>query len=107
MSELPDYSTRRFMLVDDEVFMLSLIDRMLKQCHAGLIFKAEDVRTAFTMIKDETTQVDCIISDANMPLINGLQFLQAVRAGRNPKIPRSQPFILLTGHGDVDLVKTA
>ncbi len=59
------------------------------------------------MIKDETTQVDCIICDCNMPLINGLQFLQAVRMGRNPKIPRNQPFLLLTGHGEADLVKTA
>ena len=107
MTDLPDYSKRRFLIVDDENFMLGLVERMLKQCNAGHIFKAEDAGTAFKMIRDEMTQVDCIISDCNMPVINGLQFLKAIRLGRNPKIPRTQPFILLTGYGDVDLVKTA
>ncbi len=107
MDKLPDYSTKRFLIVDDEVFMIGLIDRMLKQCNAGMIMKANDGGTALRSIKDNFTQVDCIISDFNMKPINGLQFLQGVRVGINPKIPRDQPFIMLTGHGETEVVKTA
>lgn len=107
MDKIPDYSSRRFLLVDDETFMLGMIDRILKQCNPGAITKVTDGGMALRSIKDNFTQVDCIISDFNMKPINGLQLLQAVRAGVNPKIPREQPFIMLTGHGETEVVKTA
>ena len=80
---------------------------MLKECKAGVIMKANDGGQALRAIKDNFTQVDCIISDFNMKPINGLQFLQGVRLGVNPRIPREQAFIMLTGHGESDVVKTA
>jgi YesN/AraC family two-component response regulator len=107
MEKLPDYSTKRFLIVDDEVFMLGLIERMLKECKAGVIMKANDGGQALRAIKDNFTQVDCIISDFNMKPVNGLQLLQGVRLGVNAKIPREQAFIMLTGHGESDVVKTA
>ncbi len=107
MDKLPDYSDKRFLIVDDEPFMLSLVDRMLKQCKAGLIVKAVDGGSAMRSVKDNFTQVDCIISDCNMKPINGLQLLQGIRTGVNPRIPRDQAFIMLTGHGDTEVVKTA
>lgn len=107
MEKLPDYSSRKFLLVDDETFMLGLIDRMLKECKAGVIMKASDGGAALKSIKDNFTQVDCIISDYNMKPLNGLQLLQGVRLGLNPKIPREQAFIMLTGHGETDVVKAA
>jgi len=107
MEKLPDYSSKKFLLVDDETFMLGLIDRMLKECKAGVIMKASDGGMAMRSIKDNFTQVDCVIADFNMTPINGLQLLQGIRFGVNPKIPREQPFIMLTGHGDTDVVKAA
>jgi YesN/AraC family two-component response regulator len=107
MEKPPDYSSKRFLIVDDESFMLGLIERMLKQCNAGAIVKATDGGTALRAVKDNFTQVDCIISDCNMKPIDGLQLLQGVRMGVNPRIPRDQPFIMLTGHGDTDIVKAA
>jgi YesN/AraC family two-component response regulator len=107
MEKLSDYSSKRFLIVDDEVFMLGLIERMLKECKAGVIMKAGDGGAALRSIKDNFTQVDCIISDFNMKPVNGLQLLQGIRLGINPKIPREQAFIMLTGHGESDVVKTA
>lgn len=107
MSKHPDYSSKSFLIVDDEPFMLSMIDRILKQFKTGTIIKATDGGSGLKAIKDNFTQVDCIISDCNMTPINGLQFLKGVRMGVNPRIPREQPFIMLTGHGETDLVKTA
>lgn len=107
MEKLPDYSSKRFLIVDDEQFMIGLIERMLKECKAGVIMKANDGGAALRAIKDNFTQVDCIIADYNMKPLNGLQLLQGVRMGVNPKIPREQAFIMLTGHGESDVVKTA
>jgi YesN/AraC family two-component response regulator len=107
MEKMPDYSSRRFLVVDDEPFMLSLIERMLRDCHAGLIMKAADGGAALKSIKDNFTQVDCIIADFNMEPVNGLQLLRGVRMGVNPKIPREQPFIMLTGNGETEVVKAA
>ncbi len=107
MEKLPDYSSKRFLIVDDEQFMIGLIERMLKECKASVIMKANDGGAALRSIKDNFTQVDCIIADYNMKPLNGLQLLQGVRMGINPKIPREQAFIMLTGHGESDVVKTA
>ncbi|MGE3334123.1 MAG: response regulator [Rhodospirillaceae bacterium] len=107
MEKLPDYSTKRFLIVDDEQFMIGLVERMLKECKAGVIMKANDGGAALRSIKDNFTQVDCIIADYNMKPLNGLHLLQGVRMGLNPKIPREQAFIMLTGHGESDVVKAA
>jgi YesN/AraC family two-component response regulator len=107
MEQAPDFSSKRFLIVDDEAFMLGTIERMLKQCHAGHIMKATDGGKALRSVKDNFTQVDCIIADFNMKPINGLQLLQGVRLGVNARIPREQPFIMLTGHADTDVVKAA
>ncbi len=107
MSVEYDFSARRFLVVDDEPFMLSLVERMLKQCRAGEIVRATNAPAAFALLRDAAPPIDCVVADCNMPGVNGLQLLQAIRAGQVPNVPRAQPFILLTGHGDESLVKTA
>lgn len=103
----PDFSKRRFLIVDDEPFMLGVLERMLRGFKAGTILKAQDGAVALRLVKDNLSQVDCIISDFNMKPINGLQLLHAVRTGVNPRIPRDQVFIMLTGHGETEVVKSA
>lgn len=107
MTESHDYSTRRFLVVDDEPFMLSVLERMLRPFKPAAIHKASGGAEALRSIKDDLTQVDCIISDFNMKPVNGLQLLQAIRTGVNQRIPRDQRFIMLTGHGETDVVKAA
>jgi len=53
------------------------------------------------------SEFDCIVCDFNMQPVNGIQFLQAIRGGKRPEIPRDQRFLLLTGHGDMEVVKAA
>jgi PAS domain S-box-containing protein len=47
-------------------------------------------------------RVDCIVSDHDMPRMDGLEFLEAVRA-TNPEIP----FILFTGRGSEEIASDA
>lgn len=104
---LPDYAQRTFLIVDDDQFMASTVQKMLRQCHAHHIYRAASARDAMWLVKDEKLKIDCIISDWDMPGINGLQLLQAVRSGINPLLPSNQAFVMLTGHGEVDVVKAA
>ena len=103
MDPLPDYASRRFLIVDDEPFMLGTHERMLKLCNAGLIAKASDGGSALRAIKDAPAQFDCIITDFDMKPINGLQLLSVIRLGVNPMIPRGQRLIMLTGNLDADV----
>jgi CheY-like chemotaxis protein len=47
-----------------------------------------------------------IVSDIDMPYVNGLQVLKNVRLGRT-WAERGVPFLLLTGHSDADVVGVA
>jgi DNA-binding NarL/FixJ family response regulator len=107
MEHLPNYASYRFLIVDDEPFMLGAHVRMLKMCQAGFIETARDGASALRAIKDGSMQIDCIITDFDMKPMNGLQLLSAIRLGVNPLIPRGQRFIMLTGNADADVVEAA
>jgi DNA-binding NarL/FixJ family response regulator len=107
MDKSPDYRQNSFLLVDDESFMVNLIERVLNQHHAGRILRAANGAVAMDLLQGDRTRVDCIIADLNMQPVNGLQLLQAIRTGTCPNVPRDQPFIMLTGHGDSEAVHTA
>jgi YesN/AraC family two-component response regulator len=107
MDKLPNYANRKFLLVDDEFFMLGLIERVLRDCKAGLVLRAPNGAAAIDLINSDKTHVDCVIADLNMTPVNGLQLLKTVRTGAHAKIPRDQRFVMLTGHGDSDAVHAA
>ncbi len=107
MDKLPNYASKKFLLVDDETFMLGLIERVLKQCQAGRVERAANGGRALDMFRDNAMQIDLIIADLNMKPMNGLELLQAVRAGLRRNIPRDQRFIMLTGNAESDAVKAA
>src|SRR6185369_192643 len=107
MDKLSDYGSKSFLLVDDETFMLGLIDRVLAQYKAGRILRAQNGRGAMELLRGSVGRIDCIIADLNMSPVNGLEFLQAIRTGACQNVPRDQPFVLLTGHGDSLAVHTA
>ena len=107
MAPLPDYASRRFMIVDDEAFMLGQLERLLKLGKPGVIVKASDGGSALRVMRDESGHFDCIITDFDMRPINGLQLLSAIRLGVNPRIPRSQRLILLTGNSDMTVMDAA
>lgn len=103
-SPLARYS---FLIVEDEKFMANLVDRALRQAGATDILQASDGATAVRVLKDLPGPVSCIICDVNMRPVNGLQLLRGIRTGKIPHIPRNQKFVMLTGHGEPDVVEGA
>jgi len=64
------------------------------------LIEAEDAVEALEILKQEC--IDCIISDYQMPKVNGLQFLKILRESGI-----EIPFIFLTGQGSEDIAAKA
>lgn len=99
---MPNPKSIRVLVVDDQQSIRGLTRFSLEQIGFSQIGEAANGRAGLESIS--LTPVDLIISDFNMPEMDGLQFLQAVRA--HPTARRT-PFIMLTGRGDKELVSKA
>lgn len=102
-----DYSDLNFLIVDDEPFILDLVEKILRRCKAKDIRKLSNGRDALQTLKNEPDYFDIVISDCNMEPINGLQFLRGVREGKVSEDLKDLPILFLSGHNDAPVVKRA
>lgn len=102
-----DYSELKFLIVDDEPFILDLVEKILRRCKAKDIRRLSNGRDALQTLKNEPDYFDIVISDCNMEPINGLQFLRGVREGKVSPDIVDLPIIFLSGHNDAPVVKRA
>lgn len=79
--------------VDDEPSILSALRRLFRT-HGFQVLAAESGQAGLDILALES--VDLVISDMRMPQMDGVVFLEHVRA-RKPDVPR----LLLTGYADV------
>ena len=89
------------LLIDDEPAVANLAATYLERIHGDM---AVAVETAVTEALDrvERETFDCIVSDYDMPEMDGLVFFEAVR-DINPDLP----FILFTGKGSEEIASEA
>jgi two-component system chemotaxis response regulator CheY len=73
----------KILTVDDFSTMRRIIRNMLRQLGYTNIVEAEDGVEALGLLQRE--KVDFVISDWNMPNMNGLELLKAIRADENLK----------------------
>ena len=86
--------------VDDERGLLELTTEFLQRHHENLTIRtATDPREALEV---DLGRMDCIISDYEMPGLDGVEFLKTVRE----EYP-SLPFILFTGKGSEEVASEA
>ena len=90
------------MVVDDQRAIRALVKESLQQLGVRLIFEAQDGEEALMALK--RGPVHLVISDLNMPKLDGLGLLKAVRS--TPGLEKTG-FIMLTSRGEVELVKQA
>jgi CheY-like chemotaxis protein len=90
----------RVLLVDDDERFASLASTYLEQC-GDLTVVTESTAEAGLARLDEAN-VDCVVSDYEMPRTDGLDFLEAVRTER-PDLP----FVLFTGKGSEEIAAEA
>ena len=99
---MPIASTLKVLIVDDQNSVRQMTRITLAELGIKTIHEAEDGKAAFATATVQP--IDLIISDFNMPEMDGLGLLRAVRGHA---ALRKLPFILLTGRGDRELVVKA
>jgi two-component system chemotaxis response regulator CheY len=100
--EMPIDTNMRVLIVDDFPAMRKLIRNSLNEI--GLVKIVEAVNGEEAVGKLEREKIDLVISDWNMPVMNGLQLLVHVRTSEELK---GLPFIMLTAEGMKDHVVQA
>jgi two-component system chemotaxis response regulator CheY len=100
---MPVAAAIKVLIVDDQQTIRSLVRGGLQQLGFTEIEEAGDGEDGLrAMLSPRPAKL--IISDFNMPKLDGLGLLRAVRA--HPPIS-STAYIMLTGRADTDLVKRA
>lgn len=99
---MPAASNLRVLVVDDQQTIRALVRAGLKEIGVQIIEDASDGEAALRQLL--AGQYNLIISDYNMPKLDGLSLLRAVRA--TPQF-RSIGFIMLTGRADNELIARA
>jgi two-component system, chemotaxis family, chemotaxis protein CheY len=102
--ELPSL---RILVIEDETFMRRLILRVLNELGIKLIEEAENGAEGLTQINKSAGRLDLIICDLEMPIMNGLKFIENLRQGKAGDGTKDIPVIILTGHSDEDNIQTA
>ena len=91
----------RILIVDDEPGAADLaavhVDRLVDGAET---VTRTDPEAALAVVRDEC--VDCVVSDYNMPGLDGLELLEAVRS-----IDSDLPFVLFTGRGSEEIASEA
>jgi len=80
-------------VVDDDPGILRSLQNLLESAdHAARLFASAEA-----LLESEClAEIDCLISDIDMPLMDGFELLRTVRAAR-PKLP----IILITGYPEM------
>jgi len=99
---MPAAAQIKVMVVDDQASMRAMIRRALQDLGFKDIRDKPTATEALSAVKVD--RVHLIISDYNMPEMDGLQFLEAVRAD---SVIGKTVFIMLTGSADREVVQKA
>ncbi|MCX8017083.1 MAG: chemotaxis response regulator CheY [Rhodocyclaceae bacterium] len=73
----------RFLIVDDFSTMRRIVRNLLKEIGYANAEEAEDGAAALAMLR--SSKFDFVVSDINMPNMNGFELLKQIRADENLK----------------------
>ncbi len=102
MAELPDFSGRRALLIEDHEFMRTIIFEQMKKMNFKDVLQAANGEEGLKMLAND---IDIIICDINMEPINGFEFVDKMR-DMDDDISKI-PVIFLTGKADTATIQQA
>ncbi len=96
-------SDLKFLVVDDFSTMRRIVRGLLKEMGCNYCEEAEDGAVALGMLK--TTKFDFVVTDVNMPNMNGFELLQAIKTDDTLK---HLPVLIVTAEArKEDIVRAA
>jgi len=87
----------RVLVVDDAQVMRRAVEKMLQADYDVIL--AEDGEAGWEVLAREGNQIDMLITDMQMPRLDGYGLICRVRADKNPRV-RDLPIITITGAED-------
>jgi CheY-like chemotaxis protein len=81
----------KILFVEDEQDLITIISDTLTKLQANFI-TANNGKEAFDIIS-KTSDIDLVVTDINMPIMNGLELIAEVRK-TNDKLP----FVIMSAH---------
>jgi two-component system chemotaxis response regulator CheY len=94
---LSDLTQLKFLVVDDFSTMRRIVRGLLKELGCNHVAEAEDGAAAIGMLRSQ--HFDFVISDINMPNMDGFQLLEAVKAEESL---RHLPVLMVTAEARKD-----
>jgi len=99
----------RALIIDDSAVMRKVIERALRQSGLDLteVMQASNGEEALEVLRGDAsspTKISLIISDINMPVMDGLQFLEA---RRDQQLAVGVPVVMITTEGSEPFVLRA
>ena len=99
----------RALIIDDSAVMRKVIERALRQSGLDIseVVQASNGEEALEVLRADvlkSAKMGLIISDINMPVMDGLQFLEA---RRDQKLAEGVPVVMITTEGSEPLVLRA
>jgi two-component system, chemotaxis family, chemotaxis protein CheY len=92
------------LLVDDSRLSRKIQRRVLNEIGVENILEAKDGQDALNTLKEANYQVDVILTDWNMPVLDGLGFIKQLRSIEEGK---SIPIIVVSSEGEREKVSLA
>ena len=90
----------RFIVVEDHGFQRWMLANILEKLGAGLVYAAADGHEALQILEDREPPVDLIVTDLDMPGMDGLEFIRHLGLLRYPAsliiVSAQQPSLLAT-----------
>jgi two-component system, chemotaxis family, chemotaxis protein CheY len=92
----------RTCLVVDDSRVVRKVARRILECHGFVVAEAADGQQALEACRSSLP--DCVLLDWNMPVMDGLAFLKALRGEFGPDNP---PVVFCTTESDLSHIATA
>jgi len=94
------------LVVDDEVFSLRFVSRILGKIGIESIVTAENGVEAIEVLESGEQVIDIVISDIEMPEMDGYELARRIRYGAVPQY-QTVPIVMLTGQDTESNVEKA
>ncbi len=99
---MSEFASIRILLIEDQLFIRSMMARMLNGIGFKEILQARDGKEAIDLISADREFVDVILCDLKMPNMDGFEFLAKLR--ELPTGSAQIPVVMLTASNDPESV---